>query len=448
MVQLADWQALGRLHVPDASWVLRLLGSLVGPLGGDPVLAHKAGASLLAALCLPAAWALGRRHSPALAWLLAGWAAASPTLSHLAGDFAKNLGAVAPGLAFAAAWHLRGPARWAALLATGLLCATAHRLGAAFLLICLGGAGLGLLLRDRGALPGRAALLVFFALLGVFAALSTALPGLLHPADLERLEGQLSLGLGPPSPLPWLALRSTHPLQALELALPWLALGACAWSAVVRPASRPAALGLGAALAAVLLVPWRRDVLDLGYRLCLMGPVLAAVTLAWLLPRERALPRVPPLLGALLLLAALPLSRAGLDPAAHPPYARYEALISELPRPLPALLIARSGLTFLYDHRTGEEAMAWAPEPELDPTTVGRIVWGVTPAEWRALAPEAAPLVVLDPDHLYAREDHWRAFVQRVQQDAGDPAADALLERIADPRNPSRVRPEGLTRGR
>jgi hypothetical protein len=192
-------------------------------------------------------------------------------------------------------------------------------------------------------------------------------------------------------------------------------------------------------LGLIYLVPWRRDVLDLGYRLALMGPIAAVVLLPSLLPPRR--PRLPAWAALTLPLVAAA-ATTGFEPRAHPDYDRYDALIDAIPRPLPDLLIAHQGINFLYDHRTAEEAMAWAPEPELDPATVGRVVWGITDAEWRALAD--APQLRLDPDYRYATELVWQAFVTRAHAE-GD---DDLRDRLTDPRNPSVVRPSALTRGR
>ncbi|MCA9572578.1 MAG: hypothetical protein KC656_32280, partial [Myxococcales bacterium] len=111
-------------------------------------------------------------------------------------------------------------------------------------------------------------------------------------------------------------------------------------------------------------------------------------------------------------------------------------------RPLPELVVAHQGINFLYDHRTGREAMAWAPEPDLDPTRVGRIVWGIRGSEW--VAHGAPDRVTLDADYAYVREDVWLAFRARALA-GGDPDLEA---RITSWRNPSRVRPAALTRGR
>src|SRR5438552_14039549 len=50
-------------------------------------------AAALAGLCVPAGYLLGRRSSETAGFWLALWAAGSPALTHLAGDFPKNLGA-------------------------------------------------------------------------------------------------------------------------------------------------------------------------------------------------------------------------------------------------------------------------------------------------------------------------------------------------------------------
>ncbi len=398
VVQVSDLAAGEGLHVPDGSWVLRLLGLLGGLV--QPTLAVKLGASLLAAACVPAAWLLGRRLGRP--WTLALLAAASPTLTHLAGDFPKNLGVAAPALVFLALLTRRPRGlEWLALLGAGLACATAHRLGAVLV-------GLGLLGAVLSQLSPRL-LLGALGLGGLFSALAVTLPGLLHPSDLERLGGHL----GPGMPLRWLGLRATHPVQILELAAPWVLLPWGIW----RLRERRELLVLVVPLAALLLPVFRTDELDLAYRLALMTPLLA-----WGL-----VPQLPRWAGLWVL--ALPW---GFAPHQHPDYERFRGLIERLPE-RPALLIAHQGINFLYDHETGGEAMAWAPEPELDRASIGRIVWGVRPGQW----PEGARVTALDGDYAYVSEADWER------------ARPELPEAITgDARNPSRVRPASLTRGR
>ncbi|MEW5743501.1 MAG: hypothetical protein AB1938_31610, partial [Myxococcota bacterium] len=100
VVQVERLITEGRLHWPDASWVTYFL-AVLHLLLPSAILAVKVGGCLLAAAVVPSAWWLGRALErglpvPWLPWALASWAAASPTLTHLAGDFPKNLGAVAP----------------------------------------------------------------------------------------------------------------------------------------------------------------------------------------------------------------------------------------------------------------------------------------------------------------------------------------------------------------
>ncbi len=466
VVQVQHLIAEGRLHVPDASWVLRLLGWGAW-VAGEPIRGVKAMSALLAAACVPVAWFAGIRLARASAseapsevssvererlagWGLALWAAASPTLMHLAGDFPKTLGAVAPllGVMGWGAAPRRGP--WAILGGTValLLAATAHRLGAS--LLGLGGAGmlLGLGLRGRRGAPDRKwPLLVAggVALLG-FLGLTALLPNLLHPRDLERVSTQLELSLGVPPPFAWFKLRAAHPVQQVELGAAWAGFllgGSLLWR---RRALRPLVCALLLPLAVCLFPLWRRDVLDLGYRLSLLAPLLT-VSLAVL-----ALPARPPawVCSRSVMLAALALvsvTRWGFDPAQTPPYARYRRLIERIPRPLPELLIAHQGINFLYGHLTWHEAMAWAPEPELDRTRIGRIVWGVRDGEWVAYAPSGENLptaIRLDSSYAYVREDVFEAFLARAKQE-GD---EELLERLSDWRNPSRVRPASLLRNR
>jgi len=459
LVQIEDLLTKGRLHVPDASWVLAFLAGCASLLG-KKVFALKFGAALLAALCVPAAWLVGdslestpeRRRR--LAWVLGAWAAASPTLTHLAGDFPKNLGIAAPLLlAFGLAVRTRSAWTLAGACACVLLAATAHRIGAALVLLALAGLVVGHVCR-RSKLRTKSWVLpaVMLGSLLLFAALTAFLPNLLHPADLERLERQLSFRPGWPPPFPYFALRPTHPVQMVELALPW-GVGLVALIRFLRtPADRPLLSTLLLPLGACLFPWWRPDVLDMGYRLGLMAPLLAAGLLAamstsW---RTRETPtRSPSRVAAVALVLAgvlaLPLNTLGFDPSSAPPYALYRGLVTRIPRPLPELLIAHQGVNFLYDHLTGREAMAWAPETELDRTRVGGVVWGVEAGEWMELLtqrPELPPPVPLGSSYSYAREDVWEALLSKARSE-GD---EELLARLADWRNPQNQRPASLSR--
>lgn len=407
VVQATDWWQHG-LHVPDSSWMLRLLGA-VGTFV-DPVLATKLTAAGLAAACVPAAWWLGEKlENP---WLLAGWAAGSPTLTHLAVDFPKNLALAAPLLLGVAA-VLRG--RWGVALGCAVLVGTAHRLGAVILVLGTLSAGLA-----------RFSTRVFWGLcgLGVGLVLLSALPGTLHPGEGFRWVGQVVPGDGLP-PFCWFESAGLHTVERLELILASLGVGVALarWRRPEVPLLLPVLL-----LAALPL--WRADSLDLGYRLSLVAPLLAAPLWVGLAPR------LSPSLSFLL----LPLATIGL-PRHAPPYERYEAVIDAIPRPLPKLLIAHQGLNFLYDHRTGEEAMAWAPDPHLDPRTVGRLAWGIRESEWAAFEIERTRL---DSQYSYLTEPEWEKLKARAARD-GD---DDLRDRIGNRRNPSRVRPGALLRGR
>ena len=453
VVQAEHLVSRGRMHVPDASWVLQLFAGASAIF--EPVLAVKVASALLAAACVPAAGFAGvrlaglSRGAPEFTsgLALAGWAAASPTLTHLAGDFPKSLGAAAP-LLLLLGWGAARPKTawgWLAGLALSLLAATAHRLGAALLGLGALGAAAGLFFRWRSQKgeplekPGAwkwPALFAGFALL-VFVAFAWLLPNLLKAGDLARVFPQLDFAPRPPPPFPFFELRHTRFLERLELVLPWIALVFGAVWFVRRPVLRPVLGALLLPLSACLLVPWRSDVLDLGYRLALMAPLLAAPLFLVCAPPLPALRR------SWLGLALLPLAlcgRVGLDDSSTPPYGRYRRLLEALPPPRPRLLIAHVGMNFLYDHLTGAEAMAWAPEPELDRTQVYRLAYGVRDGEWLAYAPaqpgRPAPLR-LDPDYTYVREDVWEAFTASARAAADE----ELLERLNDWRNPSGVRP-------
>ncbi|MCB9691311.1 MAG: hypothetical protein H6736_05785 [Alphaproteobacteria bacterium] len=424
VVQTEDLVARGHLHVPDTSWVFALHG-LFGSLG-DPVLATKLAALALVALAVPAGWLAGSAASPRAGLALATWMAASPALTHLAADFPKNLGIAAPWLLLCAAADRQGRARWGAVPAV-LLLVTAHRLGAVWACVALVVWAVSSRL-DRTAWAGLFVVGLVLALLG------PVLPGLLGLGDTFRLQGQL--GVGGLSPFAYFGLRAFHPVEQVELTLAWGGLLAGAFL-LVTGRGRPST-AMATALLVVSLAPvYATDTLDLGYRLALVAPLLAAPLLVQATPLDR-LPRAAGWLAPFALL----LAPTGVDPDDLPPYDRYEALIAAVPRPLPELVVAHQGINFLYDHRTGREAMAWAPEPDLDPTRVGRIVWGIRGSEW--VAHGAPDRVTLDADYAYVREDVWLAFRARALA-GGDPDLEA---RITSWRNPSRVRPAALTRGR
>ena len=408
VVQIADWSAGQGLHVADSSWVLRFLGALGWAL--DPIAAHKVGGALLAALCVPAGWWAGERVHPGGGIVVALLAACSPSLTHLAGDFAKNLGMVAPLLLWLGG--LLSPAKtwrgWVLPILGAILAAWAHRLGAAMVLLSLGGAVLARL--DRRLILGG------LGALAIFAALSQVAPGLLHLQDLERLKGAFDLSLHFPQPWPLAALRETHPVQLAEWTLPWAGLFAVA---LMGRQSWP----LLPPLAVVLLLPWDLSELDMGYRLALISPALI-----W--PLAGRLGQSSP--WAILL---LPLSLFGFAPKDHPPYPHYRRQIERLPEH-PTLLIAHQGFNFLYDFETGGEAMAWAPEPELDRRKIGRIAVGFEPDDF--LDPRS--VTALDPNTVYVNEATWAQLLAQA-----DPT---LRERMLSPQNPSQVRPASLRRGR
>ncbi|MFT3710972.1 MAG: hypothetical protein QM817_25380 [Archangium sp.] len=423
VVQLERLASEGRLHWPDSSWVLWFLAALHVVIP-SVIVAIKVGACLLAALVVPVAWRAG---GPALAM----WAACSPTLTHFAGDFPKNLGVVAP-LVFLLGGRARIPATLIAIAAAAL----AHRVGAALLFAC----GLGVLLGlvTARARAGRVAL-GFAAIAVVFTAMSVALPGVLHPADLERVSSQLDFTLHAPPPWPYFSLRETSWVQRLELLLAWPAV----FIGIVRFVRQSEArVRTGALLFPLLLcvLPlWRTDALDLGYRLALMAPVFAVPLLLDTKQRE--------LKPAWLLVLPLVffVARSGFDPQQTPPYTEWRAIIARIPRPLPKLLIAPQGMNFLYDHETGSESMAWAPEPELDRRDVYRLAFDVTDGEWAELAGNDAPAPVrLSANVVYVREDVWERFRLRALEDDDDD----LRARVTSTRNPSRVRPASLTRTR
>jgi hypothetical protein len=389
----------GHFHVADPSWALYLC-ALPHLLGVAPAVGIKLVAATLAAACVPAAWLLGRRAEPRTGWWLALWAAGSPALTHLAGDFPKNLGAAAPLLLGFALTE-----RPALSLLMAGIAGWAHRLGAV------------LALAAAPAVTRRWWLAS--ACVGVSAAIA------LWRSNRPGLDDAFGLAW-PPSPWAYFSLRTTAWPEAVELSLAWPALIAAVVALRRRPDRRPLIFALALPLLVCALPLWRTDTLDLGYRLALMGPVFSVPLLVL------CAPRLPP---AWVALPLATLAVTGFDPLAAPDYGRYRALIANIPRPLPALLIAHQGINFLYDAETGHEAMAWAPDPQLDRTQVYRLAWGFTDGEWLAYAP-GEPALRLDAQYVYVREDVWERFAAaaRLARD------DELDERLADHRNPSKLR--------
>ncbi len=296
-------------------------------------------------------------------------------------------------------------------------------------------------------------MVVLLLLLG-FATLSALLPNLLRPSDLERLQGQLDLR---PHLLPWpyFGLRHTSVFEQFETGvLPYvgLAIGLHAW---LRHPDRRARLGSVLLPLAFCLFPfWRADVLDAGYRFSLMAPAFAALSLvASVTPKLNPNPSDEPtkqtswsrwILPAMAVLLS-PVSRTGFDPQVTPPYAHYRKLIEAMSRPLPELLIAHTGINFFYDHLTGHEALAWAPEADLDRTKIMRLAWGIRVGEWLAYAPEREDVPrpkVLDGEYTLVREDVWEQFVAAASAEDNDD----LQARIRSWHNPLKLRPSSLRR--
>jgi len=432
VVQVEDLVAHGALHVPDGSWTLRAL-ALPHLLGLDPIPALALAAALLATL--PAVVAAAMRR-PLLAVLLA----ASPTLTHLAADFPKSLGLAAPWLLAALALdRVPKDRRWLAAVVPALvLAATAHRLGAVFAVLGLAGAGTAAALSSdasRAVRRGVVTVLAVGLLVAGLLAAATQVPGLLHPDDVDRIQG-LTARLRP-APWSWLGARpDTSWVQLAELMLPWLALAL----APVAWRERPVLTGACTLPLLACLAPiYPADVLDLGYRVHLYSPLFAAPVLAVAASSVRP----PSLRGLVLASLLLPAAAWGPAPSTTPPYGLYRAVLDRIPTPYPELLIAHQGMNFLYDHRTGQEAMAWAPDPGFPPEEVGRVAYGVLPGEWLRVWRDGDPEVVpLGQGYHYVGEVTWRRL-----SEGAEPGSD-LADRIGDWRNPTRTRPSYLLRRR
>ena len=441
VVQVESLIREGRLHVPDASWMLRFL-AVVSWIAGDAILGIQIGIAVFAGLTSVSAYVLLRSipEAAGMAWIGCAWVAASPSVVMLAAAFPKNL-SVVPFVLFALAAlstiEHRGmsPARVIVLGVALLAAATGHRLGAVFGgFACLLYVARAHHLRRPLAMMALGGLIVFVGLTAIF-------PNLLHVTDWQRLTGQIDMPSGWPPPWGYHQLRGFALPHLIELSVAAAAvvIGIAKWRAVAGSSLR---LFLAIATLIALFPGWRTDVLDVGYRLTLFAPIFGIPLCIsyW----AAAKPRRVAWVAVLLLVGAPFIAKTGYRPETDPPYRLYRQIVERIPRPLPSLLIAHQGLNFYYDHLTGHEAMAWAPDPS-SPTDTKRVVYGVSEGDWLALLTQRPQLpwpVRLTETYWYVSEATFVALTGKAEQ-AGDTE---LLEVLHDWRNPLKQRPWMLLR--
>ena len=109
---------------------------------------------------------------------------------------------------------------------------------------------------------------------------------------------------------------------------------------------------------------------------------------------------------------ALAVSLSGFDPRDKLPYDRYRRSSREVPRLLPTLLIAHSGLNFLYTYVTGARRDGLAPEPAPRPGVAPSAARPGNPrdGEWPepGTGSKGPAWILLDADYALASEDGWQ----------------------------------------
>ncbi len=463
VTQLTRYVISGHLHTPESSWVIWLMVP-VRLLVGDSILAVKLSSALLVALCVPGAYlavqAIGKRLSSGqndeavrlAPWLAAMWAAGSPVLSLLAAEFPKNLGMVTAGLFFWAVWWSKpgGRMHWVWISILALLTMTAHRLGVLLIAIPITATVLEYFLHfgDHKSRRSWALAVVILAIAFLFGTLSYLLPNLLHPSDLERLKGALS---NHPSLLPLAYFHLWSPSLALkiELSAGWPLLILMGWGIVRKMKAWPLLMIFSASFILCNFPFWETSHLDLGYRLGLLGPLFTFISSFMLLHFRVHGVNKPRRSGVVLSLivgaVSLSLAPLGMQTNRMPPYDRYMAMISLIPKPYPKKTIAHSGMNFYYGHLTRHPAVAWAPLASEDSSKIYRIAWGISDGQWLEFLENHdvhfTPMR-LDPDYTYLREDDWEAFVTWARESKDSD----LLDRIFSNKNPNRKKPAYLQR--
>ncbi len=442
VVQVQSLIQTGNLHVPDASWMLRVLAAGTWLLG-DVIWGIKVTIAAFVAATVMSAYVLLTTLSQSRWVGLVGacWIAASPTIIALAAEFPKNLSSV-PALFLSLAIlatltrHGASKIRVFSLVSTLIIAGTAHRLGAVL-------GGLACLIYVLQTPQLRRTVIAVSAVGAVlFVGLSAMLPNLLHISDWQRLSGQLAIPNGWPPPWGYHSIRPFAVPHLIELSLTASAVfvGAIAWRKTINSPLRTVLI---VSTMVALFPGWRTDTLDLGFRLSLFAPILGIPLLLSYLVTKRG---VAIGIIVLTLLGAPLTSKSGYDIKTDPPYDLYTQMIERIPRPLPQLLITHQGINFFYDHLTGEEAMAWAPDAT-SPKDTARLVYGVSEGDWLAFLdqhPQLSWPIRLTEEYWYVNRDTFDQLISWATENEDR----ELLELLRSWRNPSRQRPQMLVRNK
>lgn len=201
--------------------------------------------------------------------------------------------------------------------------------------------------------------------------------------------------------------------------------------------------------------------MSLSYRLyfgtLLMLPIVAIPYIRLLVgavsrPGEGSGPlrKAAPVMVFAALLAVSPVTGNTYDPELHdPPYEFYEHLSQLCAEALEdsdfVVVIAHKALAEMITFSQGMDALPWSPEGSFPRERVWRITAGIVRDEVAMyLSPETADryFIRLAGDYALLREDCWEAFLESI---AHEPV---MLEAVYTWRNPTRLRPGYLMKGR
>lgn len=489
LVQIKSLHTTGTMHSREYSAVYLPLMAMHA-LTGDYLSASKLSAVLIKTLFVLSVFALafslsgGRTgddrgigfHSALIA---ASLSAMSPSLNYFFTQFPKNLLGFALFFFFAALLpdarqlrerHERVRAAWAALLFVAAF--FTHRFTAVLSLLFLAGLyappallWMKRMLRDGGKGDKPFAQwwlwLAPAALVLVTLLVSQKLPLALSSHDLELITGELS---SRPIFVPISFLRC---FGTYRTTLPWrveiiaggvipvvtgvLLLCLKTYRSIL-PERRYAILLM---MSVIGLLPYLEfSPMSLSYRLffgtLLMLPIAALPytrLIVGVITKFRA--TAPALLFAALLILS-PFTGDSYDPELHdPPYAFYEQVASRCAQTLEGrdfvLVIAHKSLAEMITFNHGMDALPWSPEESFPRDRVWRITAGVLRDEVAMyVGPEIADryFIRLAEDYALIREDHWESFLAAI---AGEPV---MLEAVCTWRNPTKLRPGYLLRGR
>lgn len=496
LVQLKSYHTTGTMHSREYSLVYLPLIAMHA-LTGDYLAAAKLSAVFVKAVFVLSVFALAfslsgtgsggnRRTAFQAALITAALSAMSPSLNYFFTQFPKNLLGFALFFFFVALlqgagnFHgSRAMARtvWAATLFAGAF--FTHRFSAVLSLMYLAFRyvppalrRIMRLLKGRGSASEQKSSwwrwLAPAALLITMLLVSQRLPLALSSHDLELVTGSLS------SRPVFVPLHFIRCFGAFKTTLPWLAeILAGSVIAVVTGvlllfgrALRTIRLEKGYSILLVIsllgLFPFLEfNPTSLSYRLffgtLLMLPIVALpyTRLALgVISRPGAssshFREAPSLMVFAALLAVSPYTGNSYDPGLHdPPYAYYEQVSLRCVEALEGkdfeLVIAHKALAEMITFNHGIDALPWSPEEWFPREKVWRITAGILGDEVAMyLSPEIADsfFIRLTGDYALLREDHWESFLESIGNEP------VMLEAVHTWRNPTRLRPGYLVKGR